>query len=241
MPLSYRYLKFESALRTAQIVGTGQASLEAAYGGDWAIALDGSEIPISSFKQNILAVGAEIAHIIGSDSQHPYRSMIYGRSANIANGGSSPTQDNNGVEFVGVFDAVRDADTLNVMTYQPPQTIEDEQNSFFNTVPLYNYNLSGNYIQFPPTTANVFFEGCVWDFDTQSSLFDSDGDSPLPQMIANTWIAGFIANSAQVGWTDAANVVPGYVNAYQRGIQILKMRGSEMPSLPLASMNKVAG
>lgn len=241
MPFLYSQVQFECALRTGQIIGTSQSTLEAAYTGNWSAALDGAEIPISSFKTNLLNCEREIAHIIGSDQQHPYRSMLYGRSANIANLGSSPTVDNNGYEFVGVFDAVRDADNLHLMTFQPSQTIDDISDAFFSDIQIYNYNLSGNYVQFPPTTDNVFFEGCVWDYDVQSAAYDNAGSSPLPQMAANTMIAAYMATTAQIGWVDASGTQVNYNQLYQQGIAILKARGDGKLNLPLVSQNAVAG
>lgn len=215
--------------------------MQAAYTGSWASALDGAEIPRASFKANLLAVERELAHIIGSDQQHPYRSMLYGRSADIANFGSSPTVDNNGVEFIGVFDAVRDASSLKVMTIQPSQTLDDISDSFFDDVELTNYSLVGNYIQLPNTVDAIFFEGCVWSYSTQSSAYDADGNSPLPQMLVNTWIAGYMATTPQIGWVDASGTQVNYNALYQQGIAILKSRGEGMPNLPLASQNAVAG
>lgn len=239
MPINYNLIKRECALRTAQLEGTSQATLEANYTGSWSTALDGAEIPISSFKVNILAVEKELAHVIGSDAQHPYRSMLYGRSDNLANLASTPTVDDQGFEFVGVFDSVTDSTNFTPCTVQPTQTIADEQNSFFDGVELYNFNITGNRIRH--TRESVFLEGCVWDYDTQAALYESNGDSPLPQMLANTWIAGYLATTVQVGWVDGANAAQTYNSLYQQGLQILKMRGDGMINLPLASQNVVAG
>lgn len=239
MPIPYSQLQFECALRTGQLIGTSQATLQSAYTGAWASALDGAEIPKASFKANLLAVERELAHIIGSDAQHPYRSMIYGKSSNLANLADTPTTDSNGYEFIGVFDSVTDATDFTPLTLQPTQTLADESNAFFDDVELYNFNITGNKIRH--TRAAVYLEGCVWSYSIQSAAYDADGNSPLPQMLVNTWIAGYMATTPQIGWVDGSGTQVNYNSLYQQGIAILKARGEGMPNLPLASQNAVAG
>src|SRR5690242_12976818 len=125
MPFTYKPVKVQSALRLAQIVGSSQATLEAAYAGLWTAALDGAEIPISAFRDVAMMVEKEIATVIGNNPNHPARSMLYGRSANQTSLENTPTVDQNGVEWVGVFDAIIDAASGKPLTLQPPQTIED--------------------------------------------------------------------------------------------------------------------
>ncbi len=132
MPFTYLPCKRQAALRLAQLIGTSQATLEAAYAGAWATALDGAEIPISGFLDIAMMVEKEIATVIGNNPNHPARSMLYGRSVNQASLDNTPTVDNNNVEWVGVFDAIIDAASGKPMTSQPPQTIEDLNNSFFD-------------------------------------------------------------------------------------------------------------
>ena len=239
MPLAYNFIKREYALRTGSSIGTGQATLEASYTGSWATSLDGSEIPISAIKTQILNIERELAHIIGSDAQHPYRSMLYGRSVGLANLANTPTLDNAGAEFIGVFDAVTDSSDFTPLTVQPTQTISDELDPFFDDTDLYNYDIRGNKIRHTRTL--VYMEGCVWDYTIRAAAYDADGNSPLPQMLANTWIAGCMAMSGQIGWEGSASTISMYENLYQQGIQILKMRGDGMVNLPLASQNVVAG
>jgi len=239
MPFSYEIPKRTLALKLAQLKGVSQATLESAYIGSWAAALDGAEIPITAFRDAILSIAKEIAQVIATSSAHPYRSMLYGRSANIANLGSSPTVDQNGVEFIGVFDAVRNASNLHLMTYQPSQIIDDISDAFFADAEIYNYNTAGNYVQFPPPTTNIFFEGCIWSESAQTALYEADGDCPLPEACEAMLCDGVMERSAQVGWTDAAQVMPYYSNLYRQGLAELASMGQTR--MPLSSANPVSG
>ena len=98
--------------------------------------------------------------------------------------------------------------------------------------------MTGNQIRHTRDTA--YFQGCIWSYDDQSDEYDADGESPLPEMLANTWVAGVCASSGQVGWVDQAGAVANYSNLYQQGIQMLRI-GSQS-SLPLsAANNPIAG
>ena len=238
MPFNYLTVKRQSALRLSQMIGADQATLEAAYAGAWASALDGAEIPKSGFKDLILMVAKELAQIIGNNASHPARTFLYGRSANLSNLASTPSTDNNGYEFVGVFDSCVDSSTAIPCTWMPTETIADEADSFFSDTDLYNYNIHGNHIRH--TRPSVYLEGCVWDMTTQSSLYDADGDCPLPEVCANILVNGVCANAGQVGWSDNAQQIGNAQALYQQGIQLL-MGGMQGSNVPLASTNTVAG
>lgn len=239
MAIAYNIIRREVALRSAQIEGTDQATLETAYAGAWAGSLDGAEIPISSIKEQILNIESELAHIIASDVSHPYRTYIFGQSSTLANLADTPTLDENSDPFIGMFDACVDGSTGQPLTVQPTQTLLDYQDAFFDNVELYNYCIVGNTIQHSRSTA--ILQGCVWNRTTQDTAYDDDGDSPLPPILANTWIAGVMANLGQVGWTDGAGVTGMYSGLYQQGVQILRIGAGTTLNLPLASQNVVAG
>jgi len=239
MSISYNIIKREVALRSSQLIGTSQATLEASYTGAWAGSLDGAEIPISSIKEQILNVESEIAHIIASDVSHPYRTYIYGRSSALNNLGNTPTLDQSNNPFIGMFDSCVDGETGQPLTVQPTETLFDYEDAFFNNVELYNYCIVGNTIQHTRTTVKL--QGCVWNRATQDALYDSGGDSPLPPILTNTWIAGVMGNLGQIGWDSSSGMIGMYSNLYQQGIQILRIGSGGQVNLPLASQNMVSG
>src|SRR6476659_10708540 len=122
MPFDYLPVKQMAALRLAQIKGSDQATLDAAFAGSWATALDGAEIPITAFKLQILMIEKEIAQVIGNNAAHPARTFLYGRSVDLANLAETPSVDNTGKEFVGIFDSCADSSTSAPLTWAPRQT-----------------------------------------------------------------------------------------------------------------------
>jgi hypothetical protein len=238
MPFSYLQPKRILALRLAQIVGTSSTTLETAYTGSWATMLDGAEIPLTNFKDSILYIAKEIAQAIANAPSHPSRSFLYCRTADLANGDQTPTVDENGVEVIGTWDSCADADDLTPLTWQPSQTITDENKSFFSDTDIYNYNITGNFIR--TTRPLVFLQGCCWDAEAQSELYDDDGDCPLPEAFEALLCDGVTARAAQVGWVDGAGVAPYYAEFYQQGLADIARVGQS--SMPLsAARNPVAG
>ncbi len=212
-------------------------TLESAYTGSWASALDGAEIPLSAFRDQMLMVEKTFAQEIGSNPQHPARTFLYGRSEDLANGDATPAYDNNGVEFCGIFDSCADSVTLQALTYMPVQTIVDCRNSFFSDTSLLYYNLTGAYIYH--TRDNAFLQGCVWDLTTQTEAYDADQSSPLPEYLAAGLVAGVIALSPQVGWTDASNVTAMNQAIYEQAIASCRGAGTNLPLS--AQMSTVSG
>ncbi len=235
MSISYLIIQRECFLRSAQLAGSDSVELETSY---LASTLDGSEVPVSSFKEQILNIESEIAHIIAADASHPYRTYIAGTSAGLANLADTPASDSGGNPFIGVFDSVVDGTSSQPLTLQPTQTVLDERDSFFDDIALYNYCIVGNTIQHTRTTAKM--QGCIWNRGTRATAYDADGSSPLPPILANTWIAGVMANLPQVGWTDSAGVAGMYNSIYQQGIQILRQGSGSQVNLPLASQTNAA-
>lgn len=236
--ITYLRIKRASALRLAQIIGYDQNSLETAYAGSWASMLDGAEIPLTGFKDAILAVEKELAQDIGNNAQHPARSFLYGRSANLADLASTPTVDNASKEFVGIFDSCADATSSKPCTWMPTQVITDlvdNAPTYFGSN-FYYYNITGNFIRH--TRTNVFLQGCVWDYTTQSTAYDNaSGTSPLPQALETVWLDGVAARAAQVGWVE--DKTGYYAQMYAQGREMFSSAVGN--NIPLASQNTVSG
>ncbi len=239
MAIDYSTIRREVALRSAQLTGTGQSSLETAYTTvNFASTLDGAEVPATSIKNQIISIELELCHIIGSDASHPYRTFLYTRSDDLTNLDSTPANDINDNPFIGVFDSCSDSATNRPLTLMPTETLTDYENSFFSDVSLWNYCIVGNTIQH--TRPLAYLQGCSRSTSDAEDQYDIAGSSPLPQMLANTWVAGVMANLSQVGWTDQAGVAGTYSGLYQQGIQMLRMGSSGSLNLPLASQQNMA-
>lgn len=234
MPFSYLQIKRSLALSLAQIAGASQDSLESSYTGSWSSMLDGAEIPLTAFKDQILMVEKIHATAIGNNPQHPARSFLYARTVDLTNLASTPTVDNAGVEIVGVWDSCADATTNEPLTWQPTQTIADCRNSFWSDTDIFYYNITGNQIRH--TRPLAYLQGCSWSYSVQSAAYDADGDSPLPEGMAAIIVDDVIARSAQIGWTDAASVAQ-YFNSRRSVDDVLVESNS---NIPLSSAGNLA-
>jgi hypothetical protein len=144
--------------------------------------------------------------------------------------------DNTNKEFIGIFDSCADSATNAPLTWAPRQTIADYADAFFGDTSLFNYNITGNQIS--TTRPLVFLQGCVWDYTTQATAYDADGNSPLPQVCANMLVNGVCGNSVQVGWSDNVGAAQIDLQLYQQGLQLLT---TGMPNIPLASQTMTTG
>lgn len=241
MGLNYLSLKRQAALRLNQIIGSSQSTLETAYvNTTFSDMLDGSEIPAAAFKDAILSIERELVQMIGNNAQHPARSLLYGQSEDLADLDQTPTEDDAGAEFFGVFDSCSDAESNRPCTWVPTQTITDivdNGDDFFGDTNFYYYSIVGNFIR--TTRPTVVLQGVSWSYSTQSTAYDADGDSPLPEGLEATWLDGVTARAAQVGWV-AGDLFAYYNNLYQTGRQTFNAIGGIL-NIPLASQNVVSG
>jgi len=232
MSILYKNIIAATALKSSQLEGTNQATLETNYA---ARTLDGGEIPALAFQDTILAIEKELVSIVASDNQNPYRRLLYGVSGSLGDKDLLPTVSTGSVEFIGVYGGVFDASDNTMLTEQPVQVIEDLSNSFFDNTEFYNFAFSGGRIRH--TRAAVYIEGCIWSLTTQTTAYGTvGGTSPLPQSLENTWVAGVLANLTQEsGWM--VNEASYYAQVYANGIQMLKMRDLGSPFMPSNTAN----
>lgn len=227
MPIPYESIKVQAALKLAQIKGATQAELETYYTGAWASALDGAEIPITGFRDQILMIEKTFAEAIGDNPSHPARSLLYGASVALSTGDAIPNTSSASYEWVGVFDSVVDSDDGLPLTAQPIQTINDLNNVYYDDTAFYYYAMFGNNIYH--TRDEVILQGCVWDLTTQETEYDADGDSPLPQYLANGLVSGVIASAPQVGWVDNSPAFQIHAQIYQEALASIASPGTALP------------
>lgn len=149
-------------------------ALEAAYAASSiASSLDGTDIPYSAFKQDIIAQEAELAAMIGNSTNPIFRAALAAQSSALASGATIPTLDANSNPFVGSFDGVFDAGNAHPMTEQPYEIVQraiDNPGSFWK-LDKYIWAQMGTRIYHPRST--IYYRGCSWNRATQETLFDT--------------------------------------------------------------------
>lgn len=229
--ISPKRVAVQAALRTLQLSGDSQSTLETAYA-TGLTALDGGDIPVSGLRDATLAAEAEIAELIANDKANPYRQMLYGRSANLATAAAIPVVDNGGVSFIGVFSGaidVSDNTPLTEFTIQEFQRFQRKGTSRY-TCAYRHYKLWSGRIYH--TVTNAYLEGCIWDRTAALARFDvgSSSTSPLPDSMEATWVARTIEFLVMEGWLQ--NEGSYYGNFVQSGVARLKGRTLEGPTMP---------
>jgi hypothetical protein len=219
------------ALRTTQLTGSDQATLDLSYQ-DAVNLLDGAEVPATSLRDAILASESRIAHLIGMDKLNPFRMDLYGKSDDCASGDEVPGMDEDGFEFVGVYSQITDSDDDTPLTEQPIQVVRRFLRGTYKSA-IYNYALQSARVYH--TRTNVYFEGVVWSYEQAALRFNPDATdlSPIPNALESLWISDTIANLVIEGW-----LIPEanhYLQLAAAGVQLLRMRDTTMPVLPTAT------
>lgn len=172
--ISYLNILSAVALRTNQIPGGDAASRVTNYGTSLISPnLDGVDVPAPALKQDILAVEKELAMMIANSTNELYRSHLAGRSASVANRGAIPIIDNASKSFIGSFDGIFDVTDNKSLTEQPRNVVERyilNPGSFWKIRPYYFHKEGTTLVH---TRDNVYYRGCVWDYETQATAYDT--------------------------------------------------------------------
>jgi hypothetical protein len=229
MSIDPKRVAVQVALRSLQLQGTDQASLDASYVTGYT-ALDGAEVPATALVDSVVAIEGQLADLIGGDKQNPYRSNLYGRSDDLASGEIIPTEDEDGIAFVGLFSQINSSDDDLPLTEQPIEVIRRFLRGSYTTE-IYNYSLQAG--RFYHTRDRAYFEGCSWSRTQAYQRFGSGTLlSPIPIAYEPVWIAGTLAFLAQEGWFSSDGGY--YAQLAAQGIAMIKNRETEMPVLPTA-------
>lgn len=225
MPIDPKRIVVQVALRTLQLTGTQQAALETSYQNT---TLDGADVPLSGLKDAVIAVEAELAHIIANDRTHPYRSLFYGRSDDLPSGARIPSESDEMVRFVGIFSGLVDSVSGRPLT----ETTIQEMNRFMEghyQGRTYKYVFSSGRVFH--TRSQIYLEGCVWsEAEARTRLFPGLRNSSIPNALEATWVARTIQFLAQEGW-----LIPEggyYAQIAESGIAMLRSRNTDAPQLP---------
>lgn len=231
MAISPKRIAAQAALRTLQLEGVDQPSLEAAY---LAVLtnLDGAEVPKSALIDAVLAAEAELAEIHANDKASPYRQLFYGRSDDLETGEEVPTTDDAGVRFIGVFSGVNDTTDETPLTEGTIQEIQRYSRASDSryTTEIRKYKFWGGRLHH--TRPLAYIEGCVWSRTQALARFDADSTSlsPLPTADEIAWISRTVQFLVQENWLQ--NEGAYYGNLVRERIEALRGRDISGPSMP---------
>jgi hypothetical protein len=230
MAIDPKRVAVQVALRTLQLTGSDQATLEASYvTANLATVMDGADVPYTALRDAVVAIEAELAEIIANDKQNPYRSLLLGRSEDLTTGEDVPVVSDGGLRFIGTFSQVNDSTDHLPLTEGSMQEITRYLRGSYTTS-IRKYKLTAS--RFYHTRSIAYIEGCVW---SRSQAVDrlvtgSTSLSPIPTSLEGTWVARCIEFLVQEGWLAAeASFYAGFA---REGIALLKGRSLDLPILP---------
>lgn len=229
MSVDPKRVAMQVALRTQQVRGTNQTTLQANYLAGMLSGLDGADIPLSGLIDAVLAVESEMVEIIATDRTHPYRNLFYGRSDDLPNATEIPSLSDELYRFVGVFSGVCDSADDGMLTEGSVQEITRHvRGNYQGTVRKYKMSAGKLY----HTRSFVYLEGCVWSRAIAlTKLAGGPTDvSQIPNALETVWVARAIEFLTMEGWLmqEAAH----YGNVARTGIERLRGRNLEAPQMP---------
>lgn len=217
------------ALRAFQIEGGDATAREAAYvAASIATHMDGTEVPYHALRHDILAVGRELAAMVGNSSNALFRATLASQSSTLADGAAIPRLDSSGSQFIGAFDGYFDPATnpdmpMNEGTLQEVLRWVDDQASaspFFKQNP-YKFAEVGQIVRH--TTTNIYARGCSWDDTAQAAAFDT-----LPTLPATFTFVALNVNSTN-------NTITHTAHGLLTGAKVKTVRGTGSAALPTAT------
>lgn len=179
----YSDLIKEIAIRLDAVVGSTGAAKEASLSNPVPTIseLGSTDFPLSNIRRTLLSSVSRIIRTYAGIKNHPFRQYNLSQTANIAHKGQIPFVNSASKPIVGVFGAVRDATTGDILTEQPVQLIESIRRSQTDS------SLKGSYFYYKiadsriyHTRTNVVIDVVTFDAATEKIAIAAGSASILP-------------------------------------------------------------
>lgn len=195
MAIAYTKLIRQVALRINAIVGVQAAALATSYGTSplTSTQVASADFPLLAIQDAVINSVGKLVRAYASVDGHPFRNFNLSQTSSIANDGVIPSANSAGRAIVGVYGAVRDATTGDVLTEQPVQLINNlrsNQDSFLKGDYFY-YKIVGNRIRH--TRTNVVMDVCTFDRGAEETAITANGNAPIPDALEDAAVAGAVS------------------------------------------------
>lgn len=195
MPLTYHDLLAACAIGINALDGSDSAALQETYSQrPLTNAMFQSTIfPMNAIRDRIIQVEGKMAQAAGKSADRVLRSYIGSQTVSLASGEELPTLDENGVNIIGDFGAVIDADNPVILCTRMPLPVVRRRNLAPTTWLLGGamYALDGTRIIH--TQGSVVLECCVYDGAVQTEAFDANETILFPDTMAADYLSGTMA------------------------------------------------
>lgn len=192
MPLTYHDLLSSVAVRVNALDGSDPAALQETYATrPLTNALFQSSIfPFDGIRDAIIQTEGRLAQVVGKSADRVLRSYIGSQTAALASGDELPTLDENGVNIVGDFGAVIDAENPEILCTRMPLPVVRRRNLAPSLYLLEGAMYAMDGTRVIHTQENVVLECCIYDGEVQTQAFDGDETILFPDSLADMYIEG---------------------------------------------------
>ena len=185
-----------AARRVNAVTGTTATALESAYTTSplTTTQIGSTDFTLGMIKDNLVGVIGRIVKTYASVPGHPFRSYNVSATSNIAHKGLIPSTNSSSVPIIGVYGAIRDATTTEVLTEQPVQiikTIVDNTDSQLKGQ-YYYYKLVSDRLYH--TRTNVTIDVCTFSASDELTAIGANGNAPIPDALLDVAAAGLVAS-----------------------------------------------
>lgn len=182
-----------AAIRINALVGTDPVELQTTYSTRPLTddLFNSSIFPMNAIRDALVQAQGKLAEAIALSGNRVLRAYLRGSSAALASGADLPSTDSAGTPFIGNFGGAVDQDGV-TLTRMPVAVVRNRLLApLLYLAPAYYFALTPDQILHTRTTAVL--DGCVWDADAQTDIYDMNGDFTLADSLVEAVICGACA------------------------------------------------
>lgn len=195
MPLTYFDIMAAVAIRINALDGSDPAELQDIYSQRPLTneMFQSTVFPFNAIRDAIIEAEGKLCQAIGKSADRLLRGYIGSQTDELASGDELPTLDENGVNIIGDFGAVIDADDPKILCTRMPLPVVRRRNQAPALYLLDGAMFALDGTRIIHTQENVVLECCIYDATTQSEAFDQGSTILLPDSLADGYINGALA------------------------------------------------
>lgn len=182
-----------ASLRINALDGTDPAELQVTYSTRPLTdeVFQSSIFPMNAIRDALVQAQGKLAQVIALSGNRVLRSYLRGSSSALASGADLPSTDSAGAPFIGNFGGAVDQDGV-ALTRMPVAVVRNRLLApLLYLAPAYYFALTPDQILHTRTT--VVLDGCVWDADAQTAIYDQNGEFTLADSLVEAVICGACA------------------------------------------------
>lgn len=183
MAITYQNLLHDVGLRINALQGSRAPELQTTYHETILGSTNfmSADFPYDSVVDSILLAEGDFAWTIANTDNHPFRSYLTALTNALSNESTLPSTTNTGRPIIGVWGSVYDSVDGQPCTEQTLDVVRRLTDEPWRLYQLYFYTVDGAKLYH--TRPNVTVEVCTYDLTVQTTAFNVNGNSVLPDVL----------------------------------------------------------